>query len=457
MENIIGSICTLIKEGTDCKSIEKEVFAFACKIASGLFSQIISVIDETLLKDKDKDLRVVGFREKTVEMLFGRLTIKRRLYRNNNGSYRFLLDEALGLGKSQRISPTLAEASAVLATHMPFRKVSEVIGLLLPTHISHMVVYNHFEKVAEALDEQDRLRAKNLFEDGVIEHPGTKVSEKLFIEADGLFIHLQRESKRKAELKLGVSYEGLAPINKDRYKTVSKVAVAGMLTAEEFWRRFSERLYRSYDVAETNAVYIGGDGARWIKGGCDLFKHATFTLDRFHLNREIMRALPTALHAEAFHLAAQADMEGLDALFEQAKTNASESQAKRIKKARAYIFANKDGLKKELPERGLGTMEGQIDKTLAHRFKKRGMSWSLSGAHRMAHMLSLRENGELFERLQNCHVPSSFPAAVSSNAISLPEVPGDWMQAHLPAIIGPYSSRPWVGVLRDIAGLGALA
>ena len=92
-------------------------------------------------------------------------------------------------------------------------------------------------------------------------------------------------------------------------------------------------------------------------------------------------------------------------------------------------------------------MEGQIDKTLAHRFKKRGMSWSLSGAHRMAHMLSLRENGELFERLQNRHVPSSFPTAVSSNAISLPEVPGDWMQAHLPAIVGPYSSRPRVGVL----------
>ena len=46
MENIIDSICILIKEGTDCKSIEKEVFAFACKIASGLFSQIISVIDD---------------------------------------------------------------------------------------------------------------------------------------------------------------------------------------------------------------------------------------------------------------------------------------------------------------------------------------------------------------------------------------------------------------------------
>ena len=71
-----------------------------------------------------------------------------------------------------------------------FGRSLKVIGLLLPTHISHMVVYNHFEKVAEALDEQDRLRAKNLFEDGVVEHPGTKVCKRLFIEADGLFIAL---------------------------------------------------------------------------------------------------------------------------------------------------------------------------------------------------------------------------------------------------------------------------
>ena len=176
MENIIGSICTLIKEGADCKSIEKEVFAFACKMASEMFTQIISYIDEALLKHKDEGLHVVGFREKTIEMLFGRLTIRRRLYRDKNGSYRFLLDEALGLSKSQRISPTLTEAAAVLATHMPFRKVSEVIGLLLPTHLSHMMIYNHFEKVAEVLDEQDQRRTKNLFEDGVIEHPGTKVS-----------------------------------------------------------------------------------------------------------------------------------------------------------------------------------------------------------------------------------------------------------------------------------------
>ena len=279
MENIFDPICTLLKEGADCKQLEKEVFAFACKMASEMFANIIALIDEALLKQKDKDLRVVGFREKTVEMLFGRLTIKRRLYRDKDGSYCFLLDETLGLNKAQRVSETLAEAATVLATHMPFRKVSEVIALLLPTRLSHMSIYSHFEKAAEILDEQDRLRAKNLFEDGVIEHPGAGACEKLFVEADGLFVHLQRENKRNAELKLGVSYEGLTPTRPGRYKTVGKIAVAGMLSSKDFWERFSERLCRSYDMGATRVVHIGGDGASWIKAGCGLFKEATFTLD----------------------------------------------------------------------------------------------------------------------------------------------------------------------------------
>ena len=89
---------------------------------------------------------------------------------------------------------------------MPFRKVSEVIGLLLPTHLSHMMIYNHFEKVAEALDEQDRLRAKNLFEDGVIEHPGTKVCKRLFISQPkltwkGLMLYSNRLKQTLAKAK----------------------------------------------------------------------------------------------------------------------------------------------------------------------------------------------------------------------------------------------------------------
>jgi len=457
MKHSISSICSLLEDGADVKHLEKEVFAVACEIASGMFSQILQMVDEVLLKRKDKDLTVVGFREKTVEMLFGRLTVKRRLYRDRQGSYRFLLDEALGLTRNTRISPTLAEATTILATHMPFRRVAEVIGQLLPAAVSHMSIYNHFSRVADIFDQKDEARACALFEDGVIEAADTKHCEHLFVEADGLFVHLQREEKKKAELKLGVAYEGLTQIAAGRYKTLGRVACSGMLSSGQFWRRFSERLARTYDVGAVKRVSLGGDGARWIKAGAELFCNATFTLDRFHLHRELMRAFPAKLYAQALKLAEDADMEGLRALFEVAKEAADEKSLKRLDKAKSYLFSNKDGLKKEVPERGLGTMEGQIDKILAHRMKKRGMSWTLDGAHRMGLMLALRENGELTAYLGQTSVPIHVPIVPPPQPLSLPKDPGGWLRASMPALTGPHGSRPWVAALRGIAGLGALA
>jgi hypothetical protein len=44
---------------------------------------------------------------------------------------------------------------------------------------------------------------------------------------------------------------------------------------------------------------------------------------------------------------------------------------------------------------GLGTMEGNEDKLVANRMKKRGMSWTVQGAQRMAKVLELEANGEV--------------------------------------------------------------
>jgi hypothetical protein len=457
MKAIVDSISRLLEDGVDVKHLEEDVFAFACKVAQTLFANIVSLIDEALFASKDKDMKVVGFREKTIEMRFGSVRLRRRLYKDNEGKSRYLLDEALGVKRYARISPTLAEAASVMATQMSFRKVAEAIALLLPAHISHMALYTHFQAAAEAVDQQDEARVKALFEDGVIEPSDTKKCEHLFIEADGVMIALQREAKKKAEIKCAVSYEGLEPIAKNRFKTVGKLTVAGLFSADAFWRHFSERINRAYSVGEVASVHVGGDGARWVRGGLELFTNAEFVLDRFHINRALLRSLGPRHYKEAQACASQADITGLEAVFEKALLCAKSKTAAKINKAKAYLFANKDGLSKETPERGLGTMEGQIDKTLAVRFKRRGMSWSLTGAHRMARMCELRENGELLTRLRQVHDVAVAPANVASYSVSLPRDSSDWLAAHLPALTGSHSSRPWVGVLRDLAGLGMFA
>lgn len=42
---------------------------------------------------------------------------------------------------------------------------------------------------------------------------------------------------------------------------------------------------------------------------------------------------------------------------------------------------------------GLGAIEGNVDKLGANRMKKRGMSWTIKGAQRMARLITLREMG----------------------------------------------------------------
>jgi Uncharacterised protein family (UPF0236) len=457
VNNILDSISRLLEDGADVKHLEEEVFMFACKLAQELFANITSCLDEALYLKKDKGINVVGFREKTLEMRFGSVKLRRRMYRDNKGKSRYLLDEALGIKRYARISPTLSEAASVMATHMSFRKVADTIASLLPVNMSHMALHTHFNAVAETIDRQDRIRVNALFEDGVIEPADTKKADHLFIEADGVFVSLQREAKKKAEIKHAVCYEGLKPVGKDRFQTVGKITTAGLFSNDAFWQHFSERVNRTYDTSEVKKVHVGGDGAKWIRGGLDLFASAEFVLDRFHLNRALLRSLGPKYFKEAQAKAIAADIDGLLNVFDKALANADSKRVDKINKAKAYIFANKDGLKKELPKRGLGTMEGQIDKTLAVRLKRRGMSWTLSGAHRMARMCELRENGELLERLRYVSDLVKTPDIDKRCTVELPRDPSSWLSAHMPALTGPYSSRTWVGVLREFAGLKVFA
>ena len=45
--------------------------------------------------------------------------------------------------------------------------------------------------------------------------------------------------------------------------------------------------------------------------------------------------------------------------------------------------------------RGLGAIEGIVDRLIADRMKKRGMTWTKQGADRMARLIGLREMRKL--------------------------------------------------------------
>lgn len=107
--------------------------------------------------------------------------------------------------------------------------------------------------------------------------------------------------------------------------------------------------------------------------------------------------------------------------------------------------------------RGLGTMESNGDKFIANRMKKRGMSWTIRGAHRMAKVIQPRRNGELSglcrrQRRQD-QSDTHLSAHRHSDTIHRARV-SDWAEASVPALNGPHNSRPWTHSLRNLAKPG---
>ena len=103
--------------------------------------------------------------------------------------------------------------------------------------------------------------------------------------------------------------------------------------------------------------------------------------------------------------------------------------------------------------RGLGAIEGNVDKLIADRMKKRGMSWTRRGADRMARLISLREMGELntwikcSDKLQHTTVKKRIMPEESQYQGKDDDT---WLNASLPALYGPYSNRPWTQILRAL-------
>jgi hypothetical protein len=136
------------------------------------------------------------------------------------------------------------------------------------------------------------------------------------------------------------------------------------------------------------------------------------------------------------------------------QAGAGGEQAREIAQLRGYILNNAGGLKDYRLRveggsflRGMGIIESNIDKLVAGRMKKRGMSWTKRGGDRMVRLINLREQGELYHWVKpKPRKPDGKPAL---RFRLRPDTDGPsedkyhtWLEANLPALSGPQSDRP---------------
>ena len=86
---------------------------------------------------------------------------------------------------------------------------------------------------------------------------GRQIQDILYTEADGVWIHLQREEQKHYEVKCGIAYRGWRRIAEDRYELVGKRVYAHGDDAIPFWEGASLEWAKQYALDRVK-LFRGG-------------------------------------------------------------------------------------------------------------------------------------------------------------------------------------------------------
>ena len=447
------------------QGLDKALLEKALKWAKECYEAILEAIDEAIAEHRSKELVIVHLRTVWYQTCLGPVKVRRRQYQDRQGKYRYLLDELLGMEKHSHITLGVQALSVELATMMPYRRAGEVLHKLTAIDLAHQTIHRLMGKVADPYQKKTENEQRWFMETGEIPKGEGKRVARLITEADGVMLSLQREKEKKAEVKLGIAYEGWEKVSKDRYRTVNKTVFTGVMGETAFWAGMTLKLQKKYDLSSTGQTIVGGDGARWVKEGAD-YMGGQFQLDRYHLNRELTTALGRDKETKnkVWQACQCGHTEAALQIISEAAKAAKGEQAQKIGHAYNYMWENRWGLvdyRLALGDEGqklrhTGAIEGNVDKIIARRMKNQGMSWTVKGIKRLLCIRLLVFEGKLTEWLAEKQSPGPQISITGKkvrrlvNHLSIQE-PDDWLKAGLPALRGPHASHPWVQILRSLS------
>lgn len=200
-----------------------------------------------------------------------------------------------------------------------------------------------------------------------------------------------------------------------RYKLIGKRYFSGVYKGsranEELWNQVSRYIDDVYDTEYLERVYIAGDGASWIKTGCEYIENSKFVLDKFHMmkyvNKSVTHLLDSAQEGkeEIWQALNSANKDALKAVYKRLQdATEEENKIKDIKVSLRYFLNNWDGIKIKVEDTGTCLRccaEGQISHVLSSRLSSRPMGWSTSGCDQMAKLRAFKyNNGKVIDLLK---------------------------------------------------------
>lgn len=438
----------IIKE-IDVQDLEKEMASLGMELNGQIFGLTLELLDEHLREEIPATWKNVGRERRSVVFEHGYVHYNRRVYLDDKGQRRKPLDELMEVQMYARTSRAVQEMGSVMAAETTYRKAADMLSYMLKTAFSVSSVHRMVKRTGKRVIEQ---------ETGTLStQAGSIAAPVLYGETDGVWIHLQRERQKKAEVKVGVMYTGKKGIGKKRFRCENKVVMTQLGGSTQDWQvKLRELADSSYDLEHTQLMVTGGDGSRWVKQSFDLLNLTqTHLLDRFHVVRAVNRSFGQELDISK----SLRDLftEGFEAIagdLEDCVRNTKGKKKEKMIETFSYLQNNKDALV-DLDRRGfsgltfstLGAIEGNVDKLVAHRMEGRGCCWSYAGAQSILAVLRHKE-----ELQHHCFQYRTVPCGKKqANRVKAPKDQQSYrpVSGSLPIFQSSDQSKPWVQLLRN--------
>jgi hypothetical protein len=465
-------------ENVNFGRLEEEIYELALEIAARIMEYLLRLLDGRLRENRPKSVfENCGEAEKYLSTRMGDIRyIRTRYFDRESGGYRYLLDEALGLEKRQTISIGRRQLEARLAiTTGSYRSAVSELAASTGSSRSHEAIRG---VVLEEGARIQRMQEYQLQREYALEGAYTgEPHDAVYVEADGTQIHHQRSDRKKGkglEVKVGICYTGKGR----RYRGGSgaakllqnKYIYLDITSGPAFMRDLSLVAEREVGLSQAEHVFVGGDGAPWIRKGMEMnFGGAHYKLCDYHLNTQVTAALAgmDTLKRRVKSRLNKYDVTGaLGVLLDGGMRCSDHAQRERISQLYSYIESNREGIW-DVSSFGddevgtaierLGGVENNVDNAVAERFKKRGYRWGAVGARSLLKVEEVLLNGRFdqwwYEDRDKATVAVSRGTLAPFSAAEVNKEDGaEGMveEIPLPCFHGPDQGKPWVKMLKGM-------
>ncbi len=428
----------LSNEKINFKSLEENTFKEMMKLGREIIQNQLRMLDKLIKEYRDKEIfKPKDFQSTTIKTKLGEIPIARRRYKmviNGKVKWVYLLDELLEINEFGLYSQGIVEMVTREITKKSYRETAKTISEDTGNTISHTAVRNIVLELGKKIKKLEEEKIK-LYEEGKIE--GSKETQYIFCEHDGIYIKKQKSKKHKGkkkfkvkhfkkkkgkkkkngiELKIAVIHEGKEPRYTNDYKLKNKIIVGTASKASQLKRIEDATIGTTYKEHKIKNIIINGDGADWtgsiVEGAKEIFQ-----LDMAHVQKKIYMAVSDEEYLkkmqEIVYTEQAKDIFSLIYNYKvELETDKKTAELEKVKELEEYLKNNERGLqryqyklgykeeqlediKENLPS--LGSEESHMYCVCRDRMKKNRTSWSVIGAEAILKVIMNKMNGTIEE------------------------------------------------------------